>query len=90
MLYVVDYFVFRTWQRETILYFNHRTVELFLILGELFGIEQVDDITADFIISQLLILDAEDDKKDIRLIINSPGGSVTAGMSKWFIYFGCL
>lgn len=41
---------------------------------------QVDDITADFIISQLLILDAEDDKKDIRLIINSPGGSVTAGM----------
>lgn len=41
---------------------------------------QVDDLTADFIISQLLILDAEDDKKDIRLIINSPGGSVTAGM----------
>lgn len=41
---------------------------------------QVDDITADFIISQLLILDAEDQKKDIKLIINSPGGSVTAGM----------
>ncbi|XP_059293391.1 ATP-dependent Clp protease proteolytic subunit 3, chloroplastic [Lycium ferocissimum] len=41
---------------------------------------QVDDVTADFIISQLLFLDAEDDKKDIRLIINSPGGSVTAGM----------
>lgn len=90
MLYMVDCFVFRTWQRETILYFNRRTVELFLILGELFGDEQVDDITADFIISQLLILDAEDDKKDIRLIINSPGGSVTAGMSTWFIYFGCI
>ncbi|MCD7456398.1 ATP-dependent Clp protease proteolytic subunit 4 [Datura stramonium] len=41
---------------------------------------QVDDTTADFIISQLLFLDAEDQKKDIRLIINSPGGSVTAGM----------
>lgn len=42
---------------------------------------QVDDLTADFIISQLLFLDAEDSKKDIRLFINSPGGSVTAGMS---------
>ena len=41
---------------------------------------QVDDTTADFVISQLLFLDAEDQKKDIRLIINSPGGSVTAGM----------
>ncbi|KAL5539559.1 hypothetical protein UlMin_045320 [Ulmus minor] len=41
---------------------------------------QVDDVTADFIISQLLFLDAEDPKKDIRLFINSPGGSVTAGM----------
>lgn len=37
-------------------------------------------MSADFIISQLLFLDAEDDKKDIRLFINSPGGSVTAGM----------
>ncbi|XP_031253274.1 ATP-dependent Clp protease proteolytic subunit 3, chloroplastic [Pistacia vera] len=41
---------------------------------------QVDDMTADFVISQLLFLDAEDPKKDIRLFINSPGGSVTAGM----------
>ncbi|XP_071731295.1 ATP-dependent Clp protease proteolytic subunit 3, chloroplastic [Rutidosis leptorrhynchoides] len=41
---------------------------------------QVDDMSADFIISQLLFLDAEDDKKDIKLFINSPGGSVTAGM----------
>lgn len=60
-------------------------MELFLIPGELFGDEQVDDMTADFIISQLLILDAEDQKKDITLIINSPGGSVTAGMCTWFI-----
>ncbi|XP_022997788.1 ATP-dependent Clp protease proteolytic subunit 3, chloroplastic [Cucurbita maxima] len=41
---------------------------------------QVDDMTADFIISQLLFLDAEDPTKDIKLLINSPGGSVTAGM----------
>ncbi|GKC12256.1 ATP-dependent Clp protease proteolytic subunit 3, chloroplastic [Tanacetum coccineum] len=44
------------------------------------GTAQVDDMSADFIISQLLFLDAEDDKKDIKLFINSPGGSVTAGM----------
>lgn len=37
-------------------------------------------MTADLIISQLLFLDAEDPKKDITLFINSPGGSVTAGM----------
>ncbi|KAK6125399.1 hypothetical protein DH2020_040868 [Rehmannia glutinosa] len=41
---------------------------------------QIDDVTADFVISQLLLLDSEDPKKDIRLFINSPGGSVTAGM----------
>ncbi|KAG8384147.1 hypothetical protein BUALT_Bualt04G0088000 [Buddleja alternifolia] len=41
---------------------------------------QIDDATADFVISQLLLLDSEDPKKDIRLFINSPGGSVTAGM----------
>lgn len=41
---------------------------------------QVDDITADFVISQLLFLDADDPTKDIKLFINSPGGSVTAGM----------
>ncbi|KAL0395894.1 UNVERIFIED_CONTAM: ATP-dependent Clp protease proteolytic subunit, chloroplastic [Sesamum calycinum] len=41
---------------------------------------QIDDTTADFIISQLLLLDSEDQQKDIKLFINSPGGSVTAGM----------
>ncbi|XP_028550394.1 ATP-dependent Clp protease proteolytic subunit 3, chloroplastic-like [Dendrobium catenatum] len=41
---------------------------------------QVDDITADLIVSQLLFLDAEDQTKDIKLFINSPGGSVTSGM----------
>lgn len=41
---------------------------------------QLDDATADFVISQLLLLDAEDSKKDIKLFIYSPGGSITAGM----------
>lgn len=41
---------------------------------------QVDDTTADFVISQLLFLDADDPTKDIKLFINSPGGSITAGM----------
>ncbi|GER36707.1 ATP-dependent Clp protease proteolytic subunit [Striga asiatica] len=41
---------------------------------------QIDDMSADFVISQLLLLDSEDNKKDIRLFINSPGGSVTSGM----------
>lgn len=45
-------------------------------------------MTADFIISQLLFLDAEDSKKDIKLFINSPGGSVTAGMlTKFYSLF---
>lgn len=45
--------------------------------------EQIDDVTADFVISQLLLLDSEDPKKDIKLFINSPGGSVTAGESSY-------
>ena len=39
----------------------------------------VNDFTADAVVSQLLLLDAQDSTKDIRLYINSPGGSVTAG-----------
>src|SRR6202158_3822628 len=41
----------------------------------------VDDMVANLIIAQLLFLQFEDPKKDIHLYINSPGGSVTAGMS---------
>jgi ATP-dependent Clp protease protease subunit len=41
----------------------------------------VDDNIADSIVAQLLFLDAEDPEKDIQLYINSPGGSVTAGMA---------
>lgn len=39
------------------------------------------DVSANAIIAQLLFLESEDEKKDIRLYINSPGGSVTAGMA---------
>jgi ATP-dependent Clp protease protease subunit len=40
---------------------------------------QVEDFGADVIISQMLLLDAQDPTQDIKLFINSPGGSVTAG-----------
>ena len=43
--------------------------------------EEVNDVSAGLIVSQLLILEAEDPGKDIQLYINSPGGSVTAGMA---------
>jgi len=41
----------------------------------------VDDAVADAIVAQLLFLEAEDPEKDIQLYINSPGGSVTAGLA---------
>lgn len=43
--------------------------------------DQVNDAIADSIVAQLLFLDAEDPERDIQLYINSPGGSVTAGMA---------
>lgn len=43
--------------------------------------QQVDDSIASIIVAQLLFLEAEDPEKDIFLYINSPGGSVTAGMA---------
>ena len=43
--------------------------------------EEVNDITASLIIAQLLFLEAEAPDKDINFYINSPGGSVTAGMA---------
>lgn len=41
----------------------------------------IDDAVADSLVAQLLFLDAEDPEKDIQIYINSPGGSVTAGMA---------
>jgi len=43
--------------------------------------EEVNDVTASLVVSQLLFLEAEDPGKDISLYINSPGGSVSAGLA---------
>ncbi len=43
--------------------------------------EEVTDVTASLVVSQLLFLESEDPGKDIQLYINSPGGSVSAGMA---------
>ena len=43
--------------------------------------EDVNDVTASLIVAQLLFLEAEDPNKDIQFYINSPGGSVTAGLA---------
>lgn len=43
--------------------------------------EEVNDTTASLIVAQLLYLEAQDPSKDIQFYINSPGGSVTAGMA---------
>ncbi|MEZ3446049.1 MAG: ATP-dependent Clp endopeptidase proteolytic subunit ClpP [Lachnospiraceae bacterium] len=43
--------------------------------------EEVNETTASLTVAQLLFLEAEDPEKDIQLYINSPGGSVTAGMA---------
>ena len=43
--------------------------------------EEVTDLSASLVVAQLLFLEAEDPDKDIQLYINSPGGSVTAGMA---------
>ena len=47
----------------------------------IFLAEEVNDVTASLVVAQLLFLAAEDPDKDINLYINSPGGSVTAGMA---------
>ena len=43
--------------------------------------EEVNEVTASLVVAQMLFLEAEDPDKDIHLYINSPGGSVTAGMA---------
>jgi len=43
--------------------------------------EEVHDVSASIVVAQLLFLEADDPEKDIQLYINSPGGSVTAGMA---------
>jgi ATP-dependent Clp protease protease subunit len=41
----------------------------------------IDEAVANLVVAQLLFLDADDPEKDIYLYINSPGGSITAGMA---------
>ena len=43
--------------------------------------DEVNDVTASLVVAQLLYLEAKDPEKDICLYINSPGGSITAGMA---------
>ena len=47
----------------------------------IFLTEEVNDATASLIVAQMLYLEAQDPDKDIQFYINSPGGSVTAGMA---------
>jgi len=56
--------------------FNRLLQERIVFLGS-----EIDDTVANTIVAQLIHLEAQDDKKDIWLYINSPGGSVTAGMA---------
>ena len=56
--------------------FSRLLVDRIIFLGE-----EVNDAAAGLIVSQLLFLEAKDPDKDIQLYINSPGGSVTAGMA---------
>ena len=63
---------------------KERVSDIFSCLLEdriIFLAEEVNDATASLIVAQLLYLDAQDPNKDIYLYINSPGGSVTAGMA---------
>ena len=43
--------------------------------------EEINDVTASLVVAQLLYLEAQDPEKDISLYINSPGGSISAGMA---------
>ncbi len=56
--------------------FSRLLKERIIILGE-----EVNDVTASIVVAQMLFLEAEDPEKDIYFYINSPGGSVTAGMA---------
>ena len=47
----------------------------------IFLAEDVNDTSASLVVAQMLFLESEDPDKDINLYINSPGGSITAGMA---------
>ena len=52
---------------------------------------EIDDVVANLVVAQLIFLEAEDPDKDIYLYINSPGGSITAGMAIFdtMLYIKC-
>jgi ATP-dependent Clp protease protease subunit len=56
--------------------FNRLLQDRIILLGS-----EIDDTVGNMVIAQLLYLEAQDDTKDIRLYINSPGGVVTSGMA---------
>ena len=56
-------------------------IHAFLKERIIFLADEVNDQTASLVVAQLLFLESEDPNKDIQLYINSPGGSVTAGMA---------
>ena len=56
--------------------FNRLLQDRIILLGS-----EIDDAVGNMVIAQLLYLEAQDDTKDIRLYINSPGGVVTSGMA---------
>ena len=74
---LVPYVIEQTSRRERSYdIFSRLLKERIIFLGE-----EVTDVSANLIVSQLLFLESEDPGKDISLYINSPGGSVTAGMA---------
>ena len=74
---LVPYVIEQTSRGERSYDFYSRLLkERIIFLGE-----EVNDVSASVIVAQLLFLEADDPDKDIQLYINSPGGSVTAGMA---------
>jgi ATP-dependent Clp protease protease subunit len=64
--------------------FGERAYDIYSRLlreGIIFIGGSIDDETANIVIAQLLFLQSEDPKKDIKIYVNSPGGSVTAGLA---------
>ena len=73
---LVPYVIEQTSRGERSYIYSRLLEDRIIFLGE-----EVTDVSASVIIAQLLFLEAEDPSKDIHLYINSPGGSVTAGMA---------
>ena len=62
---------------------NERSYIIFKIVKDRIILlsDEINDVTASLVVAQMLFLAAEDPDKDIQLYINSPGGSITAGMA---------